>query len=194
VVETCPFCRPDDPLWEGQHYLVLADAYPRCAGHVLLVTREHLSSHMDAPPKWLEEFARAQDLVRAFLLATFGRAAFYENGGARQQVPHAHLHGLPFHPRVKRKWLKGGKLEAVAGWPEARREKEEAGRYFYLETADGSFLIREYAFVLKRVRDQLFDQTEASVDPETGKMRRGGPEMVRRTREMWIDWRGRNGA
>src|SRR5688572_33416806 len=101
---------------------------------------------MEAPAEWAEELARAQELVRRFLVETFGAAAFYENGGARQQVAHAHLHGLPFHPCVKRKWLQQGKLERVEGWPEARREKEEAGHYFYLEPADGSFLIREYAF------------------------------------------------
>lgn len=167
---------------------MLPDRYPRCAGHVLLVTKEHLASHMHAPAAWQAEFEAAQERVRRFLLETFGHAAFYENGGARQEVPHAHLHGLPFSPHVKQKWLETEKLERIQDWKDARREKEAAGHYFYLETVEGRFLIRRYRFVLTRVRNQLLDRTEASLDPVTGKMRRGGPDMVARTRELWQSW------
>jgi diadenosine tetraphosphate (Ap4A) HIT family hydrolase len=192
-VESCAFCRPDphrQPLWESEHYRVLADEYPRCAGHVLLVTREHLPSQMHAAAAWMPEFQEAQERVRRFLVETFGHAAFYENGGAKQEVPHAHLHGLPLDPAVPDEWLEAGDLRRIAGWEEARKECERAGFYFYLETAAGTFLVRRKSYkpVLRGIRGQLIGQTEAALDPGTGKMARGGPEMVARTAELWHQW------
>lgn len=187
----CAFCRPGierQALWESEHYRILADEYPRCAGHVLLVTRHHYPSHMRVPREWEPEFHAAQERVRCFLRDTFGRAAFYENGGARQEVPHAHLHGLPFAPRVPAKWLAEEYLVQIPDWDAARQESERVGYYFYLETGEGRYLVRRYKFVLKRVREQLVGQTEARLDPETGKMVRGGPEMVSRTVQLWQRW------
>ena len=189
--DECPFCRPgiaSEALWEGEQYRVLADEDPRCAGHVLLVTRDHCASHMHAPLEWMPEFTAAHERVRRFLLQTFGKAAFYENGGARQEVPHAHLHGLPFNPEVPAGWVNEGAVDVIGGWDDARREREQKGHYFYLETSASVYLVRRYKYVLKRVRAQLLDQTEARLDPATGKMARGGPEMVARTRELWAQW------
>lgn len=183
----CPFCEPSETLWESERYRVLTDAYPRCTGHVLLITKEHLASHMHAPEAWLPEFRAAEERVRQFLIDRFGAATFYENGGARQMVQHAHLHGLPFRPHIKRKWLESGKLERIQGWEDARREKEREGHYFYLETEEGCFLLRRYKAMMDRVRKQLVGQTEAALDPKTGKMLRGGPEMVARTVALWRD-------
>ncbi|HTE20854.1 MAG TPA: HIT domain-containing protein [Armatimonadota bacterium] len=189
--EDCAFCRPGiaaRALWESEHYRVLADEYPRCAGHVLLVTKEHCSSHMHAPAEWMPEFRAAHERVRQFLLHTSGKAAFYENGGARQEVPHAHLHGLPFDPNIPAAWVREGSAELIGGWDAARREQEQAGYYFYLETGESIYLVRRYKYVLKRVRAQLLEQTEARLEPSTGKMARGGAEMVERTRELWRRW------
>jgi diadenosine tetraphosphate (Ap4A) HIT family hydrolase len=183
----CPFCSATDVLWESEHYRILPDAFPRCSGHVLLITRDHYASHMHAPAEWLPELRAAQERVRSFLLRLYGAAAFYENGGARQQVPHAHLHGFPFRPHVKRRWLEEGKAERISGWEEARREKERSGHYFYLETGDGCFLIRRYGFMLRRIKAQLVRHTDAALDPDTGKMLRGGPAQAARTVRAWAD-------
>jgi diadenosine tetraphosphate (Ap4A) HIT family hydrolase len=191
----CPFCAAGAAsLWESEHYRVIPDAFPRCVGHVLLITRDHQPSHMHAPQARMDEFVAAQARVRDFLLAEFGAAAFYENGGARQEVPHAHLHGLPFAPELPSRWLEKGRVRPIAGWDAARAACEQEGRYFYLETAAGAFLIRDYSHVLSRVRRQLVGQTEADWDPATGKMRRGGPEMVAATAARWRQWESRYGA
>lgn len=194
LVTGCAFCQeiPErSALWEGEQYVILADEYPRCAGHVLLVTRTHLASQMHAPLAWMPEFVVAQNLVRSFLRETFGHATFYENGGARQEVPHAHLHGLPFRPEIPAVWTTDGWIEPIAGWDDARRERERAGHYFYLETDEGRWLVRRYGKVLNGVRGQLIGQTEASLDPETGKMMRGGAEMVAETAALWNAWHAR---
>ncbi len=187
----CAFCRPgfaDTVLWESEHYRIVPDGFPRCAGHVLLVTKEHMPSHMHAPAKWLPEFEEAQHQLRRFLHIHFGRAAFYENGARRQEVPHAHLHGLPFDPVIPDEWIQGEALEPVESWAGVRQERKRRGFYFYLETDRGRFLVRSYQYIMRGVRDQLVGQTEARLDPETSKMLRGGPEIVARTRELWENW------
>jgi len=192
----CAFCHPGfavTALWESEHYRIVPDGFPRCAGHLLLVSKEHLPSHMHAPRAWMDEFLQVQARMRAFLHATFGSAAFYENGARRQEVPHAHLHGLPFTPDLPARWFAAEDLEQVSSWLEVRRERKRVGYYFYLETERGVFLIRSYHEVLRGVRDQLVGQTEARLDPNTGRMSRGGPEMVTRTRQLWGEWERRLG-
>lgn len=187
----CAFCRPGverEALWESVHYRILADEYPRCAGHVLLVTRPHMASQMSAPREWMPEFHEAQERIRRFLIETFGAAAFYENGAARQEVPHAHLHGLPFTPEVPEGWVAAGYVERIPDWEAARQEFERAGYYFYLEAGGERYLVRRYKFVLKRVRGQLVGQTEARLDAETGEMVRGGADVVARTIQLWQRW------
>lgn len=177
-------------LWRSEHYALIPDGFPRCTGHLLLITRAHLPSHMHAPAEWEAERAAAQALVRSFLLETFAAASFYENGARRQEVPHAHLHALPFRPVVPPEWEQLGWVQPISGWADARRECVRAGHYFYLETADGCWLLRRYRRVLSEVRAQLVGQTDAAVDPISGKPQRGGTEMVARTIELWQRWRG----
>jgi hypothetical protein len=143
---------------------------------------------MHAPKAYLDEFRTAHERMRQFLLATSGRAAFYENGARNQEVPHAHLHGLPFEPRLPPEWLRTGALQSIASWRDAREERKRQGYYFYLETAAGQFLVKSYKQVLAGVRNQLVDQTEARIDPTSGKMVRGGTEMVARTVGLWREW------
>lgn len=196
---SCAFCRPEigrEALWESEHYRILADEYPRCAGHVLLVTREHFPSQMHAPAAWLAEFEAAQERMQRFLQDVFGRATFWENGGKRQEVPHAHLHGVPFDPGVETGWPGRRVLRRVEGWPEVREERERRGYYFYLETGTGRYVFRRDGWELKWVRLQLYRQvlaqTEARANLRRGRLVRGGPEMVARTGELWRKWSGRD--
>jgi diadenosine tetraphosphate (Ap4A) HIT family hydrolase len=191
-VTGCAFCAEtgaDGALWEREHYRIIPDGFPRCAGHVLLVTREHFASHMHAPEAWTLELVEAQERARRFLRETFGAAAFYENGGHRQEVFHAHLHGLPFRPAVPDDWADRGWVRRVAGWDDARRERERAGFYFYLETDDGCWLIADAAYkpVRRHLRAELAAQTGARLDPRR-EMVRGGPELVQRTVDLWEEF------
>jgi diadenosine tetraphosphate (Ap4A) HIT family hydrolase len=73
----------------------MPDEHPRCTGHLLVLSKAHLLDHADAPTEWWRELASTQVLVRRFLLETFGRCFFWENGGPRKEVAHAHLHAVP---------------------------------------------------------------------------------------------------
>jgi diadenosine tetraphosphate (Ap4A) HIT family hydrolase len=176
-------------LWEGQHYLILADQFPRCTGHVLIVTKGHYASHMRAPAECLPELEAAQERVRAFLLSTFGRASFFENGGRKQEVFHAHLHGLPMDARAPRFLAR-----PVTSWQQVRSECERTGFYFYAESRWGRYVGRGrlalllHALSLRYVVSQLVEQTEARRDSKTGDLVRGGAAMIARTVELWQQW------
>jgi diadenosine tetraphosphate (Ap4A) HIT family hydrolase len=192
----CAFCNPglaELALWESEHYRIVADKFPRCTGHVLLVTKDHYASHMHAPESWMPEFETAQERMRGFLVASFGKAAFFENGAARQEVPHAHLHGLPYAASAPKEFLENGFLRPISSWHDARRERERAGYYFYLEGAPGRYLLADHAYraVLLNLKDQMLSQADAQTDPATGHLIRGGPEMIEETVRMWRTWSSR---
>jgi len=196
MLDPCPFCVRDPALvlWESAHYCLLADAFPRTAGHVLLVTKEHFASHMHAPEAWTAELDAAQSLVRRFLVEVFGSATFLENGGARQEVPHAHLHGVPFAAHVPPEWLLSGVMRPVNDWDGVRRECERRGAYALLETPDGRYVLgrdADYGRLIYAVRRQIVAQTPAEFDPDAGELLRGGPGMVAHTIGLWQTWQAR---
>src|SRR6266568_5575280 len=94
----CVFCSAQIEPWvlcEGKNYRVIADAFPRVPGHILLITRRHALHHADAPPAWWPELEGATTRIREFLFTIGGAASFWENGYVDKEVRHAHLHGLP---------------------------------------------------------------------------------------------------
>jgi diadenosine tetraphosphate (Ap4A) HIT family hydrolase len=183
-------------LWESDHYRIIADEFPVCAGHVLLLTKAHLPSHMHAPAEWAAEFEAAQDCVRRFLVDTFQKASLFENGNKRQTVFHAHLHGLPFHLPVPQDWVETRKVQPVFAWQDVRHECERADFYFFMEVADRRYLISEWAydFILDHLRAQLTSQTAAQIDTATGAIKRFGAEVVAQTAELWRQWSTNRGG
>jgi len=143
---------------------------------VLLITRPHLVSHMDAPLEWLDELDDAQALVRQFLVDTFGRAGFWERGGPDKEVGHAHLHGAPVDLALEH-------VRPVRGWSEVREQRD----YVYASGSAGACLVLDYPAALAEVRRQFVAQTGARQDGN-GPLLRLGPEMVDRTRALWKAW------
>jgi diadenosine tetraphosphate (Ap4A) HIT family hydrolase len=189
-VEGCVFCTPRIAalaLWESEHYRVFADEYPRCVGHVLLTTQAHVVGHMDAPLEWIGELTAAQDHVRRFLMETFGHASFWEHGGVDKEVPHAHLHGVPVDVVLAREWFDGQRALKVEGWHDVRTHHLEAGSYVYAAGRAGAYLVLDEPAVLQEVRRQFVTQVGTVLEPGGG-LRRHGPDMVERTRELWRAW------
>ena len=192
--DDCPFCHPraqQNALWESDHYRVIADESPRCVGHVLLLTKAHCPCHAALMDEHQPEFLRAQARVRRFLQETFGAASFVEHGsGERQDVPHAHLHGLPFAAALPQPLRDNSGLQPVRDWFDVRQEWVRLGHYIYVETGEGRFLIPDasYDLLLDDLRRQLAAQTEATIDPRTRVLVRLGPAVVERTRQTWKEW------
>jgi diadenosine tetraphosphate (Ap4A) HIT family hydrolase len=194
MLNVCPFCRTEittASLWENTHYRVVADEYPRCIGHLLVLSKAHYPSHMHAPIEQLSELEFAQCQARQFLLDNFGRASFLENGGVRQEVPHAHLHSVPVTASIPPSWIERGILKRVEHWRDVWREREQTGHYCYVETAEGRFVLRgdsEDELLLNEMRSQVIAQTTAEIDPETGALKRGDRDMVTETIRVWKTW------
>ena len=179
-------------LWENARYRIIADQYPLCVGHILLISKIHYPSHMHAPMEQLNELAEAQEQARQFLRDHFGRVSFYENGNnLHQEVPHAHLHGIPFTVSLPEHWFERGLLQRAANWQAVWQECERVGHYSYFETDTGRFTLQDddqYEALLTTIRPQLAMQTEAEIDRGTGQMKRGSVEMVERTIQFWQAW------
>jgi len=196
MLSECPFCRPEIvalSLWESTHYRIMADQYPRCVGHILLLSKAHYLSHMHAPAEHLHELEIAQGQARRFLLDNFGKASFLENGGIHQEVPHAHLHGVPFALSVPSHWIERGLLTRVEKWEDVWQERERTGHYCYVETSAGRFILRqheEYSTLLHEIRSQLVLQTAAEIDPVLGVLKRSGQETMKETIRIWKAWAG----
>jgi len=190
----CPFCHPRVPqtaLWESEHYRVIADEFPRCVGHVLLLTKAHSPCHAALMDGHEPEFLLAQARVRRFLHETFGAASFFEHGGGeRQDVPHAHLHGFPLAATLPPPLRDNSGLQPVRDWLDVRQEWVQSGHYVYVETGEGRFLIPDacYDLLLDDLRHQLATQTEATIDPRTRMLVRLEPAVADRTRQTWKEW------
>ena len=188
--EGCVFCRSDDAsrsLLQSANYRLVPDEYPRAAGHVLLITRQHFDCHMAVPTAGQAELDAWQLLMRGFLQDVAGGWTFYENGGRDQEVPHAHLHGLPFRAEVSDAWIVEGRVQPSDGWREHQAAYERQGYYFYLQSASGTWLVRDRQFVRRQLIDQLVAATEAQ-HATNGDLHRYGPDTVARTRYLFEDW------
>jgi histidine triad (HIT) family protein len=103
----CPFdavIRGDAPatiILETENTLAFLDHRPLFRGHVLLVTKQHLTLLSDLPAAQAAEFlTTAQRLERAVEdgLAAKG-SMILVNNVVSQSVPHLHLHVIPRNPK-----------------------------------------------------------------------------------------------
>ena len=187
----CVFCSPQIEPWvlcEGKNYRVIADAFPRVPGHILLITRSHVLHHADAPPAWWPELEGATTRIREFLFTIGGAASFWENGYVDKEVRHAHLHGLPIQFPIASEWVAEGKLLSVKDWIEVRRRRDSVHGYALIIGSGGRYLALDKQFALAALRQAVIRQTGQTLDPATGGLRRGGLEEVAQTRRLWMSW------
>ena len=187
----CVFCSPYiEPwvLWEGIHYRIVADAFPRLPGHVLLITREHVLHHADAPTEWWPELEMATGMVCEFLKSVGNAATFWENGYIGKEVPHAHLHGMPVQFPDTAGWVISGTLMPVKDWDDVRRAESNQDGYTLLVGDYGRYLALDRTLMLGELRKVTLARTGQTLDPVTGGLRRGGIDEVVETRRLWTGW------
>lgn len=187
----CAFCSPRiEPwvLWEGANYRIVADAFPRLPGHVLVITRDHVLHHADAPAEWWPELEAAIRSVREFLKSVADAATFWENGYVGKEVPHAHLHGMPVQLPDVAAWVAAGKLLSVDDWCAIRIARSNEDGYTLVAGDDGRFLALDRPLLLGELRKATLARTGQALDPTTGGLRRGGSKQVAETRRLWTAW------
>lgn len=98
-VQDCPFCSPDNLLFENALAYVKPDKFPVNPGHLLIISRRHVA-----------DFFLTTDAEKAALLALLDQAKRYLDGKhapagyniginvgetAGQTIMHVHLHLIP---------------------------------------------------------------------------------------------------
>jgi len=140
----------------------------------------------------LPELKTAQAQARQFLLDVFGKASFWENGGSIfQEVPHAHLHGMPAILRVPGHWTNEDIVQPTAGWEDVWQKCQQITHYCYIETDDQGYLLQRedrYATLMKEARSQLAAQAVVEIEPRTGDIKHHGAEMMDETIRLWKTW------
>lgn len=99
----CVFCSiivgdlPADLVLDEPKLLGFLDRRPVFKGHVLLVTREHVPTLLDLPPRLhADVLAGAQRLARAVVDGLGAQGSFVAvNNVVSQSVPHLHVHVVP---------------------------------------------------------------------------------------------------
>ena len=90
---------PAQIIYEDEKYLAILDIFPKTKGHTLLITKELYEWTYDVPYFW-EYFEKAKEIglhLKEKLGATY--ISFQTFG---MDVPHAHIHIVPFYSRTEK--------------------------------------------------------------------------------------------
>ena len=95
----CLFCRPCAAVLENELVFARYDDFPVSPGHLLLITRRHVSNYFDMSAAEKQALWQLLDAAKA-LLDREHRPGGYNVGincgaVAGQSVPHVHLHLMP---------------------------------------------------------------------------------------------------
>ncbi|MEM4578343.1 MAG: HIT family protein [Pyrobaculum sp.] len=100
----CIFCKivkGEAPAWkiyEDEDFIIILDKYPASYGHLLVVSKEHHSSVIDAPTdKMARGFEIAIKLAKAWAALGAKGVNIVTNAGreAGQVIFHVHIHVIP---------------------------------------------------------------------------------------------------
>ena len=106
---TCPFCSPDDILFENDLAYAKHDTYPVSPGHVLIIAKRHAQTWFDMTDAEQQAVLELVRVVKKWIDEQYHPDG-YNIGlncgeSAGQTIMHAHMHVIPrytgdvFNPR-----------------------------------------------------------------------------------------------
>jgi diadenosine tetraphosphate (Ap4A) HIT family hydrolase len=127
------------PLFENDKFWVVCDVHPLIKGHILIVTKRHLSCMAALSDEDFSEYEKIYQRVKEFLKANYGEVAVFEHGISGQTVAHAHTHFFPFSKDtvIKDK----NSLREIDDVKSVRSEFKNKGKYIYLEHNGKKWLV-----------------------------------------------------
>ena len=129
-------------LLENEHVRLIPDLFPVAPGHVLLVSREHLTCYGAASPAVLAALEELSETAAAFVRDEYQvEPVLWENGGAGQTVFHAHLHVMPVALEAIEEVIESEHMNPVSGWDDVARLWHSHGAYHYLQFREHRRLI-----------------------------------------------------
>lgn len=117
MATACPFCSLPAArvVDEGQHCLVIRDAFPVSEGHTLVISKRHVGSLFElTEPEALDFFrllGRAKQTLDGAYRPTGFNVGINDGRAAGQTVPHLHVHLIPRYtgdvpdPRGGIRWI-----------------------------------------------------------------------------------------
>lgn len=95
----CPFCEPEELLFENELAFAIYDRYPVSPGHILVIPKRHFSDIFEATPDELQALAELVRRVREFAYTEYAPDGYNIgiNRGrtAGQSIMHVHVHFIP---------------------------------------------------------------------------------------------------
>jgi diadenosine tetraphosphate (Ap4A) HIT family hydrolase len=144
--ENCRLCKAEYTylylLEETQNFLVITDPYPILEGHIIIVSKDHISCVGDYSPQLLDEFIPLYDRVRGFVREEYGKVSSFEHGKLGQSIFHSHTHVLPFDGNPQEIVPEGlDKIVPIEGIAVLHQELQEKGMYLFFSIGDQSWLV-----------------------------------------------------
>ena len=98
-MDECIFCNTelikDDILWESKNFFAKVGVGILAPGHIMLVTKKHISCFGDLPDDLDEEFLAEKEKTFEAVKSNFSEPLVLEHGVYNQSVKHAHIHFIP---------------------------------------------------------------------------------------------------
>ena len=142
-MKDCLFCDRDsiksEILDESKNFFVKVGVGILAPGHVMLISKDHMSCFAELPERLNKEFLLMKQKVFDIVKNNFFEPMIYEHGAYSQSIYHAHLHFVPAKneyfnlQNIKDKiflTLKSTQLENIFKIKEIFSEE---GSYFYFE-------------------------------------------------------------
>jgi diadenosine tetraphosphate (Ap4A) HIT family hydrolase len=129
------------PLFEDDHFWVVADIHPITEGHILIITKQHEACMGALDKTRFAVFERVYEKVISFLNETYGIAAAFEHGIVGQSVFHAHTHFLPLNKPPCEIVPEMDSIRAIRKLADLRTEFNENGKYLFFASNDDKFLV-----------------------------------------------------
>lgn len=149
-MKECIFCEIDkikpNIIWESKIFFVKVGVGILAPGHIMLISKEHLSCFAALPGEQSKEFLSMKERIADKIKSNFSEPIIFEHGIYGQTVNHAHLHFIPNESEfynienIGNKIFKNFKSTRLNDLFEIRDVFEKEGSYIYLEEKNEKFV------------------------------------------------------
>lgn len=141
--EKCIFCNYElmrgDILWESENFFVKVGVGILGPGHIMIVTKKHITCFAELPKQLRKEFMLLKKDVFKRIKSNFSEPIIYEHGVYSQSIKHAHIHFVPIRNKLynlenlKKNISNDIKTRKANNIFNVESIFNEEGSYFYLE-------------------------------------------------------------
>lgn len=166
------------PLFKDKNFWIVCDAHPLIRGHILIITREHISCAGALPARLFSRFAELYKQVKIFIGENYGQPAVFEHGVTGQTVFHAHIHFLPFKNTIDSIIPETDLLKEINSIDQLKTEFEKCGKYLYTEIDNRKWLV-DSSLGYPRFFRERFGKTLGVEDRANWKTARDNSELMK---------------